>query len=392
MVPQARPILWLLAIALLAATAGGCASAPRYRASVLIRLANDGAQVWENARDAAKAVTLRQNLKRWVREVRRYRLRMLEADDPAQALREAVVAKADERAARRDGRAEVLVRIYGDSSWELRKLCQALINLWESEGLVGIRRSSGLAARPRLPRRSAADQATALATARARAEYEEEERRLYLDKQRLLGEQVDLGRQWQAAEARVREQEKGLWAARSELAAQEQEVRRVQGILRKPPAERYRALGDADVQRLHTEVVEAEQVLARSEALPKEVRDQVSKVLGRKREALENAQARILKEAEGRVADAREKVAAQERTLAAVKREREEIQKKRSELAVRLQQTERGIAAARDNTKSMREPALPPRRPTVEPAPAETKIYRLQRIVRRCRVRRLAED
>jgi cation transport regulator ChaB len=392
MAPYGRPIPLFLVLATLASAAGGCASAPRYRASVLVRLAGEGEAAWENARDAAKAVTLRQNLKRWIREVRRYRLRMLEAEDPALPLREAVVAKADDRAAKRDARAEVLVRIYGDSSWELRKLCQALVNFWESEGLMGMRRSSGLAGRTRPPERSARDDATALAAARARAEYEEEERRLYQEKQRLLGEQVDLGRQWQGADARVQEQEKVLLSARKEVATQEQEVRRVQGILRKPPRERYRALEDADVQRLHAEVVEAEQALRQAQGLPQEVRDQVSKVLGRKKEALKNAQARILKEAEGRVGDAREKVTAQERALEAVKRERDDIQKKRGELTARLQQAERGIALARDKVKNLREPAPAPKPPTVEPAPADTKVYRLQRIVRRCRVRRLADD
>src|SRR5258706_7148612 len=108
----------------------GCSSAPAFRAQATVLVTGRGERSWENARKAATALTLSQNLRRLEKDVRRRRLRMLDTDDPIAVLKDAIVAK-------RTGQGKVRLRIYGDLRRELRMLCNAILNLWESEGLIG---------------------------------------------------------------------------------------------------------------------------------------------------------------------------------------------------------------------------------------------------------------
>jgi hypothetical protein len=168
--------------------------------------------VAEEAGEAARALRLRQNLTRVALEVRRHKLLMLDADDPVKILQEAVVARAG-----REGRVEV--RIYGDSRPELLQVCKAVLDLWESEGLMGVLPTSGLTGAPAAP-------AVAPEAAAAKARLEDEERRLTREKQHVLSEQVVLGTLWQQAEARVNAAEREVLAARKEVADLEAASRR----------------------------------------------------------------------------------------------------------------------------------------------------------------------
>jgi hypothetical protein len=265
-----RNVLLSLTFGLLGVGAfSGCSSAPAFRAQALVRVTGKGDRAWQNAREAVSALTLRQNLSRLERDVRRRRLRMLDADDPVAVLQDAVVAK-------RVGEGKVRVRIYGDQRRELRTLCRALLALWETEGLMGRTPKRG-------PPRIEDDEPVQVKTSaddreknvRARASLEEEQRRLYAEKQKLLSEQVDLGQKWQDAERRSEELNKESTAARKALSAAEIELQRLRALLSKPEQERIAALGDADVMRLHTEVRESEAALQKASGLPPEIRARV---------------------------------------------------------------------------------------------------------------------
>jgi chromosome segregation ATPase len=375
------------AAALVVASASGCASAPAFRAQAVVLVGGRGEQAWQNAREAASALTLRQNLRRLERDVRRHRLRMLDADDPVAVLQDAVVAKR-----LRGGR--VRVRIYGDARRELRTLCRALLALWETEGLMGRTPKTEpprVEEEPRA-RRSASDQ---VRVARARAELEEEQRRLFGEKQRLLSEQVELGQQWQQAERRVQLLTKQSSEARSAVSQAEMELRRVRGAMQRA-GDRFDAMGDADVLRLHTEVRDAEAALSKASGLPAEIRARVAQVLERKKKALELAQGRFEKEAETKLNDAKDRLTALERQLDGATRAQSDVRGKRFALESRLKQIEAGLTQSAAKVKAfsaeqdVQRPVVrrPPRRVIFE----EAKVYRLREVLKPCRVYRLRDD
>jgi hypothetical protein len=361
------------------AALGGCPSAPRFRASLLVRVDGEGEAAWENPKAAATAVTLRQNLTRLIREVRRDRLKMLESEDPAAVLQEAIAAK-------RSGKGRVQVRIYGDSRWELRRICRALLNLWESEGLTGAMPSSGLTG-ARSSVAAPIEQSKELAMARARAEVEEEERRLYQTRQKVLSDRAELGHRYQQAESAVQDRQRALSAARKEVSSLDVELRRVQSILRKPVPERFRVLGDADVMRLYTEVVETESAMAK-EGLAPEVKSQLQITLTRKKQSLDIAQGRFEKEAEAKLAEARDRVAAAEKALDGAVRSRDEVRRNESLLSARLKKSDDEMAWIRAKLRGLREGAGTQE---VGRANPDVKVYRIRRVLRPCRVRRLED-
>jgi hypothetical protein len=369
-----RPATSACVLAALAGALAGCPSAPKYRVSAIVRMAGRGDEAWDNARGAVRAVALAQNLRRLVREVQRHRLPVLDVEDPVRVLQEMIVA-------RRVVRGEVRVRIYGDSRWELMRLCRGLLALWETEGLFGISRGSGLAAQPR---RSPGDEEADRAAGRALAEAEEAQRRLAEEKQKLLAEQIDLGRKWQDADAAIAAKERALLAARKDVAVAEGELRRLRDVLRAPLRERYRLLGDADALRLSAEVAEAEGALKRAADLPAEVRARVRDVVEQKRRALQAALGRIEREAESRVAEARERLAAAERAHSGAEGDRSAASARRESLRTRLGELDRAIAAAAAKVRDLRSRPRTASRP--EP---EVKVYRIVDVVRRCRARRL---
>lgn len=379
---QLAPALLVGALSVLA----GCASAPMFRAQAVVEVTGKGERAWENAREAASALTLRQNLRRLERDVRGRRLKMLDGDDPIAILQEVIVAK-------RTAKSKVRVRLYGDFRRELRILCNSLLNLWESEGLIGKTPTAPVAQledEPS-PARTAAED---VQRARTRAEIEEEERRLFGEKQKLLSEQVELGRGWQDAETRVGVINGESSAARKAMATQEVELRKVQSILRKPPKERFEALGDQDVLRLHADVRDAQVALKNAVSLPAEIRARVAEVLSRKKKALEVAQSRFETEAQARVTEAKERLTAVEQKLDAATRGQSDIRGKRYALEARLKQIEGETAGVQQKLKDLRAEAAPVRRKARKPrriVSGEARIYRVREVLTPCRVYRLRD-
>ena len=385
-----RSLFVLLALAPCgAALFSGCASAPAFRAEAIVRVTGKGDRAWQNAREAVAALTLRQNLARLERDVRRRRLRMLDADDPVAVLQDAVVAK-------RVGEGKVRLRVYGDHRRELRVLCRALLALWETEGVMG---RSPKRAPPRIEDDEPAQAPTSTndreKSVRARASLEEDQRRLYGEKQKLLSEQVDLGQKWQDAERRAEELNKESAAARKALVTADQELQKLRTLMSKPERERIAGLGDADVVRLHTEVRESEAALQKASSLPAEIRVRVEQVLARKKKALAIAEGRFEKEAEARATDAKERVTSVEQKLDVATRAQSDVRGRRYALEGRLGQIEKELASVDVRVKSLsasteRRPTPPPRR-TKRLILEEAKVYRMREVIKPCRVYRIAD-
>ena len=385
-----RRLLVLLLLGLATALlAGGCASGPAYRAQATVLVTGRGERAWENARKAAAALTLSQNLRRIEKDVRRRRLRMLDADDAITVLKEAIVAK-------RIGKGKVRLRIYGDLRRELRALCNAILNLWESEGIIGKTPESPLPKPVDDEPSPGASAAQDVQRARARAQIEEDQRKLFQEKQQLLSSQVELGRSWQDADGSIVGINKEVAVARKAVSTQEIELQKVQAILRKPAKERYEALGDADVMRLHTEVRDAEAALSTASGLPAEVKTRVGEVLTRKKKALAMAQSRFEQEAQARLTEAKERLTSVEQKLDASTRGQSEVRGKRYALENRLKQIEReneAVTAKLNELRAERKPRLDSSRPAPRPVLSnEAEIYRIREVTKPCRVYRLKDD
>ena len=376
-----RSLFVLLALAPCgAALFSGCASAPAFRAEAIVRVTGKGDRAWQNAREAVAALTLRQNLARLERDVRRRRLRMLDADDPVAVLQDAVVAK-------RVGEGKVRLRVYGDHRRELRVLCRALLALWETEGVMG---RSPKRAPPRIE-----DDEPAQAPTSTNDREKSVRARLYGEKQKLLSEQVDLGQKWQDAERRAEELNKESAAARKALVTADQELQKLRTLMSKPERERIAGLGDADVVRLHTEVRESEAALQKASSLPAEIRVRVEQVLARKKKALAIAEGRFEKEAEARATDAKERVTSVEQKLDVATRAQSDVRGRRYALEGRLGQIEKELASVDVRVKSLsasteRRPTPPPRR-TKRLILEEAKVYRMREVIKPCRVYRIAD-